>query len=180
MLLHGLSFLVQALGPRLAFFDPLVGELAGLDLLKDGFHFLPHPLVDDPRATGVVAVLGRVAHRVVHVLEAAFVVEVDDQLQLVQALEIGELGRISCLDEGLEAGLDEGLRASAEDGLFAKEVGFGLVLEGGFDHAGVGAADGIGIAEGEGQGIPGGILVYRGETGDATPVGVGAADEVPR
>jgi hypothetical protein len=40
----------------------------------------------------VLAVLGRVRDRVVHVGDAALVDEVDDQLHLVQALEIGHLG----------------------------------------------------------------------------------------
>ena len=59
------------------------------------------------RAGLVVAVLGGVADRVAHVGEAALVDQVDDQLHLVQALEIGHLGRVAGLDQRLVAGLDQ-------------------------------------------------------------------------
>ena len=50
---------------------------------------------DDARAGHVVAVLGGVADRVAHVAEAAAVHEVDDELQLVQALEVRDLGLVA-------------------------------------------------------------------------------------
>ena len=81
---------------------------------------------DDPRAAGVVAVFGRVRHAVAHVGEAALVEQVDDQLQLVHALEVGHLGLVARFDQRLEAGLHQRARAAAEDGLFAEQVGFGF------------------------------------------------------
>jgi hypothetical protein len=60
-------------------------------------------LGDDLRAGHVLAVLGVVGDRVVHVGDAAFVDQVDDQLELVQALEVGHLGRVAGLDQRLEA-----------------------------------------------------------------------------
>ena len=48
-------------------------------------------VVDDPRAARVVAVLGRVGDRVAHPGQALLVHQVDDQLELVQALEVRHL-----------------------------------------------------------------------------------------
>src|SRR5919206_745053 len=50
--------------PALGLGDPLLGELAALDLVEDPSHLLPRPVVHDARTAGVVAVLGRVADRV--------------------------------------------------------------------------------------------------------------------
>src|SRR5579872_1316594 len=69
--------------------DPLAGELARLDFGKDLFHFGPRLFVDDARAARVVPILGGVGNGVAHVAEAAFIDKVDDQLELVEALEIG-------------------------------------------------------------------------------------------
>ena len=102
---------------------------------------------DDARAGHVVAPLGGVGDGVAHVGEAAAIHEVDDELELVEDLEVGELGLIAGLGEGLEACLDQGGGAAAEDGLLAEEVGLGLLGEGGFEHAGAGAADALGVAE---------------------------------
>ncbi len=77
---------------RLVFEDELAGELAGLDLLEDLPHLGPGVLGDDPGASGVVAVFGGVRDAVPHVVEAALIHQVDDQLQLVQALEVGDSG----------------------------------------------------------------------------------------
>ena len=49
-----------------------------------------------------VAVLGRVGDREAHPGEAALVDQVDDQLQLVQALVVGDLRLVAGLDERLE------------------------------------------------------------------------------
>ena len=87
--------------------DPLLGERAVLDLVEDASHLRLGLGVDDPRARGDVAVLGGVGDRVAHARDALLVHEVDDQLQLVQALEVRRLGLVARLDERLEAGLHE-------------------------------------------------------------------------
>ena len=70
--------------------DPLLRELARLDVVED----LPHRLADlgpdHARAAGHIAVLGGVRDRVAHPRDSLLVHQVDDQLQLVQALEVGE------------------------------------------------------------------------------------------
>ena len=87
----------------------------------------------DPRAARVVAVLGGVGDRVAHPRQAALVHQVDDQLQLVQALEVRDLRLVAGLDERLEPGLDQRRGAAAEHRLLAEEVGLGLFLERGLD-----------------------------------------------
>ena len=104
-------------------------------------HGLPGLLGDDSRPGGVVAVLGGVADRVAHVVQAAAVDQVDDQLQLVQALEVGDLRLVAGVDQRLEAGLHQRADAAAEHGLLAEQIGLGLLREGRLDDAGAGDAD---------------------------------------
>ena len=72
----------------------------------------------------------------VHLGDAALVQQVDDQLELVQALEIGDFGLVAGLDQGLEAGGDQLGGAAAQHGLLAEQVGLGLLAEAGLDRAG--------------------------------------------
>src|SRR5436190_14785677 len=71
--------------------DPLARERAVADRGEDRTHVLAHVLVDDLRADGVGAVLGRVGDRVVHALDPALPDQVGDELELVQALVVGDL-----------------------------------------------------------------------------------------
>ena len=84
-----------------------------------------------------------------HVGDAALVDQVHDQLHLVQALEIGHLGGVAGLDQGLVAALDQLDQAAAEHDLLAEQVGLALFLEGGLDDAGAAAADGGGVGQAE-------------------------------
>src|SRR5664280_2066858 len=120
--------------PVAVFFDPLLGVGPVLDLLEDLLHLAARRLGDDAGAGGVVAVLGRVADGIAHVVEAAAVHEVDDELQLVQALEVRDLGLVARVDECLEARRHERGRAAAEDGLLAEEVRLGLLGERRLQH----------------------------------------------
>ena len=101
---------------RLVLEDPLLGERAGLDFAEDLLHLGPGLGRDDALPAGQVAVLGRVAHRIAHVRHAALVEEVDDELHLMHALEVGDFGLIPRLDQGVETGLDEFRYAAAENG----------------------------------------------------------------
>src|SRR5918993_2278529 len=87
VLLAGLLQPLEVGPARLGLGDPLVGELAGLDLVEDRLHLGPDRLADDAGAAGEVAVLGGVADRVAHAGDALLVHEIDDELELVQALE---------------------------------------------------------------------------------------------
>ena len=84
-----------------------VGERAVLDLGEDLLHLGLGLVGDDARAGDVVAPLGGLGDRPAHLLQAALVHQVDDQLQLVQALEVRDLRLVAGLDQRLEAGLDQ-------------------------------------------------------------------------
>ena len=141
-------------------------------------HRLAAGLVDDLGAAHVVAVLGGVAHRVAHVRETALVHEVDDELQLVHHLEVGELGLVAGLRQGLEARLDQRGDPAAEHRLLPEEVGLGLLGKGGLQHAGASAADASGVGQSAGAGRAGRVLVHGEEAGDTLAVGVGPPDQV--
>src|SRR5271157_4836619 len=151
-LLDQLVLLLDALlaEPREAGFvlrDPAAGVSAVLDFLEDLPHRLAGLVGDDARPAGVVAVLGGIADRIPHVVEPALVDEVDDQLQLVHALEVGDLGLIAGLDQSFEPRLHQRAYAAAEHRLFAEQVSLGLFREGGLDDSGAGGADSLGIGE---------------------------------
>src|SRR5437867_3958681 len=127
--------------------DPLVGELARLDVGEDRLHRLARLVADDPLPARHVAVLGGVADRVAHVGDAALVDEVDDQLHLVQALEVRHLGRVARRDQRLVTRPDELGEPAAQHRLLAEEVGFGLLLEGRLEHPGARPAERLGVGE---------------------------------
>src|SRR5258707_2896962 len=115
--------------------------LAVLDAVQRLAHALAHALVDDLRPGDVLAVLGIVRDRVVHGADAAFVHQVDDQFQLVQALEVRHLGRVARVHQRIEARLHQLDGAAAEHRLLAEEVGLRFLLEIGLDDARLAAAD---------------------------------------
>ena len=114
---------LEVLGAGAVLGDPLARELARLDVREDLPHRLAGLLADHALAAGHVAVLGGVGDRVAHALDPLLVHQVDDQLQLVQALEVGEAGVVARLDQGLESGPDELGGAAAQHRLLAEEVG---------------------------------------------------------
>src|SRR6202521_556302 len=122
-------------GPaRLVFQDPGAREGAVLDLTEDLAHLLADGGADDPWAADVVAELGGVADAVPHIAHAALVHQIDDQLHLVEALEVGELRLVAGLHHGGEAGLDQRGQSTAEDRLLAEKVRFGLLFERRLQH----------------------------------------------
>ena len=127
---------------------------------------------------GQVAVLGRVGDGVPHAGDALLVHEVDDELELVEALEVGRLGLVAGVDQGLEAGLDERGETAAQHDLLAEEVGLGLLVEGGVEDPGPGGAEGVGVGEGQVVGLARGVLGHRDQRRDPAALGVGAADQV--
>ena len=85
--------------------DPVAREAAALDVRETSFIDLLDALVMTRGPRHVVAVLGGVADAEAHEVEPAAVHEVDDELELVHRLEVGELGLVAGLDERLEAAL---------------------------------------------------------------------------
>src|SRR5688572_26547926 len=96
-LLEGLLLLlgalrVQVLRAAAVLRDPLLRVRAVADLAQHALHLFAHARVDDPGTHDVVAVLRGVGDGVAHVREPAFVDQVDDELHLVHALEVRDLG----------------------------------------------------------------------------------------
>src|SRR6478609_5748242 len=127
--------------------EELLRERTAPDLLEDRLHPLARPVVDDPRPPREVAVLGDVGDRVAHVLVAALVEQVDDELQLVEALVVRDLGLVAGLDERVEAGLHERWNAPAEHGLLAEQVALRLLRERRLKQADAATADADAVGE---------------------------------
>src|SRR3954463_6699990 len=159
--------------------DELARVLAGLNAPQRFLHALAHALVDDLRPGDVLAVFGVVRDRIVHGADAALVHEVDDQLQLVQALEVRHLRRVARLHQRVEAGLHELDAAAAEHRLLAEEVGLGLLLEGGLDYARLAAADGRRVGKREVARLLRAVAVHGDQHRHAAAAGVGGAHGVP-
>ena len=136
--------------------------------------------VDDPRARHVVAVLGGVRDAPALLGDAALVHEVDDQLQLVQALEVGDLRLVAGLGQHLEAGLDQHRRTAAQHGLLAEQVGLGLLGERGLDPTGAQGADRLRVGQRQVPRTTGRVLLHGDDRGHAAPGHVLAADQVTR
>src|SRR3990172_4686072 len=141
--------------------DPLLGELPALDLVEDPLHLGADLAVDHARASRVVAVLGGVGDRVPHPAHPALVHQVDDQLQLVEALEVRDLGLIAGGHERLEPRPHQLRDPAAQHDLLAEQVGLGLLLERGRDPAGPGHPDPGRVGQRPLAGLAGGVLVHR-------------------
>ncbi len=152
---------------------------AGLDLLEDGPHLVPHRRADDAGPPGQVAVFGRVRDRIAHAGDAVLVHQVDYELHLVEAFEVGRLRLVAGVDQGLEAGLDQRGQAAAENDLLAEEVGLGLLGEGGLQHTRPGSAYGVGVGKCQIVRLAGGVLRHRHQGRNPTAALVGAAHQVP-
>src|SRR5438552_3628286 len=101
MVAGGIAELVEALAPLAVLGDPLLGKGPVLDVGEDLLHARTRVGVDDAGAARVVAVLGGVGDRVPHARHAVLVHEVDDELHLVEALEVGHLRLVAGVDQRL-------------------------------------------------------------------------------
>jgi len=80
--------------------------------------------------------------------------EVDDELQLVHAFVVGDLGLITRLDQSLEAAHHKLGRAAAQHRLLAEEVGLGFFRKSRIEHAAARAANAMGIGEARARARP--------------------------
>src|SRR5574343_1590480 len=142
-----------------AFQDEHLGVFTGLDALQGIAHGFTGFGVDDFRTGHVLAVFGVVRDRVVHVGDAALVHQVDDQLQFVQALEVGHFRGVASFNQGFEAHLDQLDGTAAQNGLLAEQVGIGFFAEVGLDDATLGAAVGSSVGKGDVLGLAGLVLI---------------------
>ena len=137
-------------------------------------------LVDHAPAARVVAELGRVGDRPAHPCETTLVHQVDDQLQLVEALVVGDLGLVTGLDERLEPGPHELGRPSAENGLLAEEIRLRLLLERRLEDPGAPGADAGRVRERELAGPAARVALDCDQRGCAVALREQAPDDVTR
>ena len=117
-LLDGVALLALASSEEIraagfVFRDPFFCKTAVANLAEDLAHLVARFLRDDAGAGSIVAVFGSVTDGITHVAETAPINEIDDELEFMEAFEVGDLGLIACIDEGFEAGLDEFTDAAA-------------------------------------------------------------------
>ena len=142
------------------------------------FHALAAILVDD--GVGVVAVLGGVRAGPTSLVQTTFVHQVNEHLELVADLEVGNLRLVAGVGEDLEAHLDEFVHATHEHVLLTEEIGLGLFLEGGLNGAGAQSTEGLGIGEGQGPAVTARILLDGHDDRDATASSVLTTNDVAR
>ena len=154
-----LALVVEPRAIIFVFCDPLISERPILNLGEDLLHFALCFLGHDARAALIAAVFRRIRDGVPHVIEATLVDQIDDQLEFVQTLEVGDLRLVARLDECLEPGLDQGRYAAAQDNLLTKQIGLGFLGEGRFKHPGARPANSFGVGQRQCLGVAGMILL---------------------
>ena len=138
-------------------------------------------VVDHARAGDVVAVLRGVGDRPALLGDAALVHQVDDQLQLVEALEVGDLGLVAGLGEHLEAVLHQladapPQRTACSPNRSVSVSSVKVVLMPPARRPPMR----LGVGQREVPGRAGRVLLDGDEDGYAAPVDVLATDEVAR
>ena len=154
---------------HLVFGQPFSRKVAVLHVGENLLHLRARLLGYHPPPARQVAKLGRIRNRRAHVGNAALVDQIDDQLDLVQALEISDLGLIASLDERVEPGADQLGQTAAQHHLLAEQVGLGLLAESRLNNAGPATANPLGIGQAELVRPSRSILVHSQQTGTPPP-----------
>ena len=158
--------------------NELLGEGAVLDALQVVFHALAAVLVDD--GVDVVAVLSGVRAGPTSLVQTALVHQVDEHLELVADLEVGDFRLVAGVGQDFEAHLDELVHATHEHVLLAEEIGLGLFLEGGLDGTGAQGTEGLGVGQGQSPAVATRILLDGHDDRHATASGVLTTNDVAR
>ena len=142
------------------------------------FHALAAVLVDD--GVDVVAVLSGVRAGPTSLVQTALVHQVDEHLELVADLEVGDFRLVAGVGQDFEAHLDELVHATHEHVLLAEEIGLGLFLEGGLDGTGAQGTEGLGVGQGQSPAVATRILLDGHDDRHATASGVLTTNDVAR
>ena len=124
----------------------------------------------------VAAELSVVGDGVVHICQAAFVDQVNDQLHFMAAFEVSHFRSVAGFNQGFEAHLDQFGNTAAQNALFAEQVGFGFFFEGGFNDAGLACAVGSSVRHGDFTGFTGFVLVNSDQLRNTRTFGIGATN----
>src|SRR5260370_11067604 len=162
------------------FIDPRLSETAIADFRENLAHLLARLLGDDARSGRIIALFGSVTDGVAHVAEAAAVNQINNELKLVKAFEVGNLRLVAGFRESFEARFDQFTYTAAKYGLLAEEVGFSFFGESRFENAGACAAEGLGVSEGKRLRGTAGILLDGEERGCSATFGEDFANAMAR
>ena len=144
---------VVALHSGAAFTDPFPGKLAVTNFFQDRLHRFFGSGIYDARASGNVTIFCSFRDGEAHARDSRLVNEVNDQLQFMENLEVGDFRLISCFQKNFEPGLDQSGGASAKNGLLAEEIGFGFFLKCGLEQSRACGSDATGPCHGNGAGL---------------------------
>src|SRR5438105_3863766 len=125
----------------LVFADPTFRKFPRLDLFQSALHFLFYGAINNRRSDRDVTPLGGLRNRKPHSGYSRFIHQVDNQLEFVQALEIGHFWLITCLDERFEAVLDQRGQSATQNRLLTKQICLGFFLERCLEYTGSSGAD---------------------------------------
>src|SRR5579859_4035489 len=155
------THLVKLLAPGFVLLDPVFSKRPVLNLGQYLLHLRAGGIRNQARPGGVVAVLGGVGYGIAHVSQTTPVHKIDNQLQLMQAFEVGDLRLVTGVHQRLEAGLHQRAHAAAQHRLLAEEVSLRLFGKRSFDHSGSCAADRFGVGERQIVCLTGSVLLDR-------------------
>src|SRR5882672_571389 len=158
--------------------NPFFGEAAVLDAGEYLLHFHLRLVIHENATTRQVAILSGIRNRVAHAAESAFINQVDDQLHLVAALKVRNLGSVARFHQRLKALLDQRSQSAAEHGLLAEQVALGFFLESRLEHAGAGRADAVSVAERVFVSASARVLMNRQQRGHASALRIHAAHQM--
>ena len=143
---------------------PAIGKFTGLNVLENFLHLGFRVRCHNARAGDIFTELSCVGNRIIHIGNAAFVNQVNNEFDLVQAFKIGHFRRITGFSQGLVTGFDQLDHATAQNGLLAKQVGFAFVTESRLNNARTTAADAACIRQRQIAGCAAGVLGNRYQT----------------
>src|SRR5579885_1985497 len=136
--------------------------------------------IDDTRSASQIAVLGRFTDELMHARKTAFVDKIDDQLQLVQALEVCRFGLISGSHESVVTGSDQLGNSTAQNGLLAEKIGFSLLGKARGQNGRARTAQSMRVGERHIECFSGGVLMNGQQARNAATFGIGLADQFAR
>ncbi len=73
--------------------------------------------------------------------------KIDNELELVETFEIGELGRVTCAHKRFKPSADKRARSAAQHSLLAEKIGLRFFAKARFHHASARAADTLGPSQ---------------------------------
>src|SRR5690625_36633 len=140
--------LLCVIGRLVAFlFPPPSGLTSALYFLRNALPPLLGIGVDHPCTTRNPAIFCCITDGVVHSLDSAFVHEVHNQFQLMEALEVGDFRLIARFYKNFKTRLHQLGCAAAQYSLLTEKIRFCLFFECGFQNSCTGSADRLGIGK---------------------------------